>query len=70
VKDLMATTKTNYGMQQDPAEVGKGMLPWPKILDVAYTTGVRKFFVEQEPPFKNDPLESIAISASYLSTIA
>ena len=70
VKDLMATTKTNYAMQQDPAEVGNGMLPWIKILDVAYATGVRKFFVEQEPPFRHDPLESIAISAKYLSTIA
>jgi sugar phosphate isomerase/epimerase len=70
VKDLMATTKTNYAMQQDPAEVGNGMLPWRKILDVAYTTGVRKFFVEQEPPFKGDPLDSIAISAKYLATIA
>ncbi|HTV80556.1 MAG TPA: sugar phosphate isomerase/epimerase [Steroidobacteraceae bacterium] len=70
VKDLMATTKTNYAMHQDPAEVGSGMLPWVRILDVAYATGVRKFFVEQEPPFKHDPLESIAISARYLSTIA
>ena len=70
VKDLMATTRTNYAMQQDPAEVGNGMLPWSRILDVAYATGVRKFFVEQEPPFKRDPLESIAISAKYLSTIA
>lgn len=70
VKDLMATTKTNYAMQQDPAEVGNGMLPWRKILDVAYATGVRRFFVEQEPPFKGDPLDSIAISAKYLSAIA
>ena len=30
VKDLMATTKTNYAMRQDPAEVGNGMLPWPR----------------------------------------
>jgi sugar phosphate isomerase/epimerase len=70
VKDLMATTKTNYAMQQVPAEVGNGMLPWRKILDVAYATGIRKFFVEQEPPFKGDPFDSIAISAKYLSTIA
>ena len=70
IKDLMATTKPNYAAQQDPAEVGSGMLPWVRILDVAYATGVRKFFVEQEPPFKHDPLESIAISAKYLSTIA
>lgn len=70
VKDLEATTQTNYVLKQDPAEVGHGMLPWPKILDVAYATGVRKFFVEQEPPFKGDPLDSIAISAKYLSTVA
>jgi hypothetical protein len=37
---------------------------------VAYATGVRKFYVEQEPPFKGDPLDSIAISAKYLSAIA
>ena len=70
VKDILASTKTNYVMQQDPAEVGSGVLPWAKILDVAYATGVRKFFVEQEPPFTRDPLESIAISAKYLSSIA
>lgn len=70
VKDILASTQTNYAMHQDPAEVGSGVLPWVKILDVAYATGVRKFFVEQEPPFARDPLESIAISAKYLSTIA
>jgi sugar phosphate isomerase/epimerase len=70
VKDMMATTKTNYALQQVPAEVGSGILPWAKILDVAYASGVRKFFVEQEPPFTRDPLESIAISAKYLSTLA
>lgn len=70
VKDLLPTTKTNYIAQQDPTEVGSGMLPWVKILDTAYATGVRKFFVEQEPPFKGDPLDSIAISAKYLATIA
>jgi sugar phosphate isomerase/epimerase len=69
VKDLLATTKTNYAMQQDPAEVGNGMLPWKQILKVAYASGVRKFFVEQEPPFKGDPLDSVAISAKYLATI-
>jgi len=70
VKDMMATTKINYAVRQVPAEVGSGILPWAKILDVAYATGVRKFFVEQEPPFTRDPLESIAISAKYLSMIA
>jgi sugar phosphate isomerase/epimerase len=70
VKDLLASTQTNYAMKQDPAEVGSGSLPWPKILDVAYAIGIRKFFVEQEPPFKRDPFESIAISARYLSTVA
>jgi sugar phosphate isomerase/epimerase len=69
VKDLLATTKTNYAMQQDPAEVGNGMLPWKQILKVAYGSGVRKFFVEQEPPFKGDPLDSVAISAKYLAAI-
>jgi sugar phosphate isomerase/epimerase len=70
VKDILASTQTNYVGRQDPTEVGSGTLPWPKILDVAYATGVRQFFVEQEPPFKGDPLDSIAISAKYLATVA
>jgi len=70
VKDIKASTQTNYAFQQDPTEVGRGKLDWPMLLDVAWASGVRHFFVEQEPPFERDRFEAIAISAKYLSTVA
>jgi sugar phosphate isomerase/epimerase len=70
VKDIKATTKPNFALQQDPAEVGSGSMNWPRILPAAYAAGVRRFFVEQEPPFTRERLESIGISFSYLNGLA
>jgi sugar phosphate isomerase/epimerase len=67
VKDVKATTKPNFAIQQDPAEVGSGIIPWQHLLAVAYDNGVRRFFVEQEAPFERPPLEAIAISYKYLN---
>jgi sugar phosphate isomerase/epimerase len=66
VKDVLATTKTNYAFQQDPTEVGSGTIPWPRLLPAAYAAGVRGFFVEQEAPYARPRLEAIKISADYL----
>lgn len=70
VKDVKASTKPNFSLQQDPAEVGSGSMSWPSILPAAYAAGVRRFFVEQEAPFVRDRLESVAISFRYLNTLA
>ena len=35
VKDVKATTKPNFAFQQDPTEVGSGIIPWPKLLPAA-----------------------------------
>jgi len=66
VKDIKASTKTNYALQQDPTEVGAGKLPWPTLLPAAYNAGVRKFYVEQEPPFTMDRFEAIGKSLEFL----
>jgi sugar phosphate isomerase/epimerase len=66
VKDIMASTKTNYVLRQDPAEVGGGKLDWQQLLPAAFAAGVRKFYVEQEPPFKTDRYTAIARSFAYL----
>lgn len=70
VKDIKASTKPNFALRQDPAEVGSGSMNWPRILSAAYAAGVRCFFVEQEPPFTRDRLESVAISFKYLQGVA
>jgi len=69
VKDVKATTKPNFAFQQDPIEVGGGVIPWPKLLPAAYGEGVRGFFVEQEPPFTRPRIEAVKISFDYLNAL-
>ena len=70
VKDIKASTRPNFVLQQDPTEVGSGMIDWPKLLPAAYAAGVRGFFVEQEAPFAHPRLESAKISFDYLAGVA
>jgi sugar phosphate isomerase/epimerase len=67
VKDVLATTKPNFVFQQDPTEIGSGMIDWKKLLPAAYAAGIRDFFVEQEPPFAKPRLESVKVSFDYLN---
>ena len=69
VKDIQASTKTNYTLQQDPTEVGSGTLDWASLLSTAKTTNIKRFFVEQEPPFPGDRFDSIAKSLRYLKSL-
>lgn len=69
VKDIKASTKPNFALQQDPAEVGSGALDWKRLLPAGYAAGVRWFYVEQEPPFTRDRLESVKISHDYLAAL-
>ena len=69
MKDLRASTVANTEFRMDPTEVGAGRLDWAKILPAAYKAGVRKYFVEQEPPFEHGRLEAAAISYNFLSSL-
>lgn len=66
VKDIKPSTKSNFALQQDPTEVGSGKLPWPTLLPAAFNAGVRKFYVEQEPPFSMDRFAAIEKSLAFL----
>jgi sugar phosphate isomerase/epimerase len=66
VKDIQASTKANYALQQDPTEVGSGSMDWARLLPTAFEAGVRKFYVEQEPPFKMDRFDAIDKSRRFL----
>lgn len=69
VKDVKASTVPNFEVKMDPTEVGSGKLDWKTIMPAAYKAGVRKCFVEQEPPFAFERLESARICYQYLSTL-
>ncbi|MDP3852478.1 sugar phosphate isomerase/epimerase [Phenylobacterium sp.] len=69
VKDIKATTKPNYALTMDPTEIGSGSLDWAKLLPAAYASGVRGFYVEQEPPFTRPRIEAAKISHDYLARV-
>ncbi|MFI4965985.1 MAG: sugar phosphate isomerase/epimerase family protein [Caulobacterales bacterium] len=69
VKDVKATTRPNFAFQQDPTEVGSGVIDWKGLLPAAYAAGVYDFFVEQEPPFERPRIASAKISFDYLNAL-
>jgi sugar phosphate isomerase/epimerase len=69
VKDVKATTKPNFAFEQDPAEVGSGVIDWKRLLPASYTAGIRDFFVEQEAPFAMPRLDSVKVSFDYLNAL-
>jgi sugar phosphate isomerase/epimerase len=69
VKDVKASTRANFAFEQDPCEVGQGIIDWKTLLAKAYQANVRQFYVEQEPPFSMSRLESVAISFNYLNAL-
>jgi sugar phosphate isomerase/epimerase len=66
VKDIKASTKPNFAIQQDPTEVGTGIIDWKRLLPAAHKAGVDGFFVEQEPPFTRPRIEAASLDAAYL----
>ena len=68
LKDIKASTTTNYALSQDPVEVGLGKLDWHRILPACAASGVEHYYVEQEPPFTRDRFESMKISHDFLAT--
>jgi sugar phosphate isomerase/epimerase len=69
VKDLKSSTKTNYTIQTDPADIGAGVLDWAKLLPTAYEAGVRNFLVEQEPPYPAGAMVSVENGYRFLSQL-
>ncbi len=67
VKDIKADTKPNFVLSMDPTEVGSGVLNWKTLLPAAYASGVRGFFVEQEPPFARPRIEAAKICHDFLA---
>lgn len=69
VKDIAAETKVNFSMKQKPTEAGSGTMNWPAILKAAKASGVRNYFIEQEPPFTGPRIDSLRKSLAYLRTV-
>ncbi len=69
LKDLKATTLTNFALKMDPTEVGSGKQNWPAILKAAQRAGVEHYYVEQEPPFAITRMQAVQRSFDYLAQV-
>ncbi len=69
MKDIQPSTQPNIALKMSPTEVGSGALDWKTLLPAAYESGVRHFFLEQEPPFKATRLDAARIGFNYLNTL-
>ena len=67
VKDVKASTVTNFMLKMDPTEVGSGKQDWARILPAARKAGVEHFYVEQEPPFTMSRMEAATKSYAFLA---
>jgi sugar phosphate isomerase/epimerase len=50
----------------DFTEVGRGSIDWRLVFQAAKKTGIKRYYVEQGPPFERPPLEAARISYEYL----
>lgn len=69
VKDVKPITNPNGSKAMSSTEIGAGAVDWKSVLPAAYDVGIRKFFVEQEPPFERDRIEALRLSYAYLQTL-
>jgi sugar phosphate isomerase/epimerase len=63
IKDL-APNQPKGGAET--TEIGNGTIDWKSIFKAAHGAAVTGYYVEQEPPYKRPPLESVRISYDYL----
>lgn len=50
-------------------EVGRGIIDWRGIFAAAPGAGVKRYFIEQEPPFERAALESVRLSYEWLHAL-
>lgn len=70
LKDVAATNTPNVLLDMDPADIGRGIIDWPKLLGAARGAGIDRFFVEQEAPYTRPALESLRDNFTYLAAVA
>lgn len=66
VKDLKPQAIPNTALKMVGTEIGSGIIDWRRLFRAAKTAGISGYYVEQEAPFANSPLESAKISYDYL----
>ena len=68
VKDIATDERTpgRIAANLTTVPVGRGTINWPAVFAAARRARIHSYFVEQEPPFAQPPLEALAQSYAYL----
>jgi len=71
VKDIATAERIPGRIATDlrTVPVGSGTVDWPKVFAAARRARIHSYFVEQEPPFTQPPLEALTQSHSYLMSL-
>jgi sugar phosphate isomerase/epimerase len=72
IKDIKATGLVPGRIAADARStvVGEGMIDWRGVFAAARAAPLHSYFVEQEEPFSEPPLEALAKSAAYLRALS
>ena len=66
LKDI-TIIRDEHGLKPVMTEIGKGNLCWDSIISTAEKAGVKHYVVEQDAYFTESPLNSLKMSAEFLS---
>lgn len=71
IKDLVTTERVPGRMVKDErtAVIGQGTLDWPAIFTALRQSPVHSYFVEQEEPFTEPPMQAAAKSLAFMRTM-
>lgn len=69
VKDVATTVPPPIVGRMRPANVGDGIVDWRRLLPAAWAAGVRRFYLEQEPPFAGGRLAAVEAGARFLRAL-
>lgn len=56
-------------MEMAPADVGTGVVKWEELAGLIRRYRIDDLFVEQEPPFPGDPLDSVKVAYTFLGKL-
>jgi sugar phosphate isomerase/epimerase len=66
IKDIKRRADPGVELKMTSTEVGHGIIDWKSIFAAGPRAGVEHYFIEQEPPFEQSPLQSVRLSYEWL----
>jgi sugar phosphate isomerase/epimerase len=67
LKDLDRDHVPNYRFEMTGRPAGQGIIDWKRLFAAARKTGIKGLYVEQEAPYKPNPLAAAKANFDYLS---